>query len=271
MLPIVTLIATTPRIEQLELHALPSIRKQLTTPSLVVVVSDRRSLVDSEKRAIRDQLPGINVLILDNEHSSGAAGCWNTGIKAILKIFDDCYVAIIDDDDDWRENHLKVCLDASEACSADVVISGINRVINNQVAGTNLPSRLHPEDFLRGNPGWQGSNTFIKASMLQLVGAFTDGLVSCNDRDLAIRVLSQPMANIRYTETATTFWNCNATPHALSAPGSPQKLRGCAQFLQLYERQMSELDRIAFFHRIEELFKWSMQDIEAEKLRLSFE
>lgn len=271
MLPIVTLIATTPRMEQLELHALPSIRKQLNPPSLVVIVSDRRSLVDSEKQSIRDQLPGVDVLLLENEHSSGAAGCWNTGIKAILKIFDDCYVAIIDDDDDWRENHLKVCLDASEACSVDVVISGINRVINNQVAGTNLPSRLHPEDFLRGNPGWQGSNTFIKASMLQLVGAFTDGLVSCNDRDLAIRVLSQPMANIRYTKTATTFWNCNATPDALSAPGSLQKLRGCAQFLQLYERQMSELDRIAFFQRIEELFKWSMQDIEAEKLRLSFE
>ena len=271
MLPIVTLIATTPRLELLERHALPSIRCQSLQPSMVVIVSDGRSLRDFERQSIQLKLPCMDFLFLDNGHSPGVAGSWNTGIKEILRIFSDCYVAIIDDDDRWQENHLVTCLNFSDYGSADVVVPGLHIVINDQVVDTNLPSNLRPADFLRGNPGWQGSNTFIKASILRSVGGFTDGLISCNDRDLAIRVLSRPTIDVRYTSTATAFWNCNSNPLALSAPRSVQKLRGCAQFLQLYERQMSELDRKFFFDRIEELFQWSMQDIEAEKRRLTFE
>jgi hypothetical protein len=271
MLPIVTLIATTPRLELLERYALPSIRSQSLQPAMVVIVSDGRGLKEFETQSIRSQLPCTNALFLQNERAPGAAGCWNTGIHEILQTFPDCYVAIIDDDDEWKEHHLATCFDFSENGSADLVVSGIHIVINDQVAGTNLPSNLRPEDFLRGNPGWQGSNTFIKASILRSVGGFTDGLISCNDRDLAIRVLNRPNVNARYTNTATALWNCNANPSALSAPGSVQKLRGCAQFLQLHERHMSELDRKVFFDRIEGFFEWSMQDIEAEKLRLTFE
>ncbi|MDK9556659.1 glycosyltransferase [Marinobacter sp. M216] len=269
MLPVITLIATTPRVDLLEQFALPSIRRQSCQPSMVLIVSDNRRLEASERQSIRSHLPGIDIVFLENAHSPGAAGSWNTGLQKISQLFPACYVAIIDDDDRWTANHLATCLKCSDHGAADVVVSGIHVVIDGQIKYTNVPSRLIAQDFLRGNPGWQGSNTFIKAETLRSVGGFTDGLTSCNDRDLAIRVLDGPAVTVNFTGTATVFWQCNGNPSALSAPRSAQKLKGCAQFLQLHEKRMSPADREAFFDRVETLFQWSRNDIEAEKYRLA--
>ncbi|WP_436322535.1 glycosyltransferase family 2 protein [Vibrio cidicii] len=258
---VIVLIATTPRLSLLSEQALPSVINQTCQPKAVVLVSDTRSLDQNEVQNLRSKLKSIPLHVLVNSRASGAAGSWNTGINYISENFPNSYIAIIDDDDVWQPEHLSSCLLSSEDGKANVVLSGINVKIENKIVATNIPNDLEIGDFLIGNPGWQGSNTFIKTELATKVGGFTDGLTSGNDKDLAIRVLESGLANIRYTNIATVDWMCNQSPDALSAPGSKQKLRGCAQFLKLHGKKMSRSEMDIYFERAATLFALSNSDI----------
>lgn len=258
---VIVLIATTPRLSLLSEHALPSVINQTCQPKAVVIVSDMRSLDEKEVENLRSKLKSITLHVLVNSRASGAAGSWNTGINYISDNFPNSYIAIIDDDDVWQPEHLSSCLLRSEEGKADIVLSGINVNIDNKTVATNIPKDLKVSDFLVGNPGWQGSNTFIKTGLATKVGGFTDGLTSGNDKDFAIRILESDLATIRYTNTATVDWMCNQSPDALSAPGSKQKLRGCAQFLKLHGEKMSRSEMEIYFERTAALFALSKNDI----------
>ncbi|EHK8985484.1 glycosyltransferase [Vibrio vulnificus] len=258
---VIVLIATTPRLSLLSEHALPSVINQTCQPKAVVLVSDTRSLNENEVESLRSELKSIPLHVLVNSRASGAAGSWNTGINYISDNFPNSYIAIIDDDDAWQPEHLSSCLLSSEEGKADIVLPGINVKINNKTVATNIPKDLEVRDFLVGNPGWQGSNTFIKTGLATKIGGFTDGLTSGNDKDFAIRVLESNLATIRYTNKATVDWMCNRSPDALSAPGSKQKLRGCAQFLKLHGEKMSRSEMDMYFERAAELFALSKNDI----------
>ncbi|PSU27958.1 glycosyltransferase family 2 protein [Photobacterium lutimaris] len=261
---IIVLIATTPRLSLFTEHALPSIVNQTHPPAAVVLVSDTRQLNQEEKEPLQAELKDIPLYALTNSRSPGAAGSWNTGIDFISEHFPDSYIAIIDDDDLWHPEHLSSCVVNSNSGKADVVLSGINVKINQETVTVNIPRKISVKDFLIGNPGWQGSNTFIKSELATRVGGFTDGLISGNDRDFAIRVLESGIANICHTKIATVDWICNQSPDALSAPRSKQKLRGCAQFLQLHGNKMSAEEADTYFQRAYKLFSLSKEEILSE-------
>lgn len=258
---VIVLIATTPRLSLFSEHALPSVTNQTCQPKAVVLVSDTRSLDRNEVENLRSELKSIPLRVLVNSRASGAAGSWNTGINYISDNFPNSYIAIIDDDDVWQPEHLSSCLLSSDDGKADIVLSGINVKIDHKTVATNIPIDLEVSDFLVGNPGWQGSNTFIKTELATKVGGFTDGLTSGNDKDFAIRILESGLVAIRYTNMATVDWMCNQTPDALSAPGSKQKLRGCAQFLKLHGEKMSQSEMGIYFERAAALFALSKNDI----------
>lgn len=265
---VIVLIVTTPRLSLFTEYALPSIVNQTCQAKAVVLVSDTRPLEQKEIEILRAELNGIPFYTLTNSRSPGAAGSWNTGINYIAEHFPSSYIAIIDDDDLWHPEHLSSCLLNSEAGKADIVLSGINVNINQKTVATNIPKDIQIKDFLIGNPGWQGSNTFIKTELATEVGGFTDGLISGNDKDFAIRILESGVATIRYTDIATVDWICNQSPDALSAPGSQQKLRGCAQFLKLHGKKMTRSVMDTYFERASVLFDLTKKDILDELERL---
>lgn len=263
MVPIVVLIASIPRLKSLVNVALPAIKKQTIAPRLIVIVSDRRSFSSTELLSIQKSVPYIKVVVLNNTFTQGAAGSWNTGIKYIRKQTNDCFIALLDDDDSWSDNHLEQCAHCALKTSSDLVISGMDILSNGVLVKKNLPNRLSSDDFLVGNPGWQGSNTFIHIKLLEKAGDFSSGLVSCNDRDLAIRVLDLK-PQIAFTSLTTVTWNINHRDDALSAKYSHQKLIGVSQFYRRYNKRMSERQKELFFQRIDHLFKWSRQEVEEE-------
>lgn len=263
MRPVVVLIATTPREEFLKTVSLPSIVAQTHQPAAVVLVSDKRVLTLDEQQDLQRVLDNIPLVCLYNELLSGAAGSWNTGIGYISVHFAKSYIAILDDDDLWDPSHLSLCLAHSVNGKADLVLSGIHAVKDGISVATNIPENICTDDFLVGNPGWQGSNTFIAAEVATAVGGFTNGLVSCNDRDFAIRVLDR-RPQITYTGRATVSWQLNNRSDALSAVRSPQKLLGVSQFYRKHRHRMSEIHKDMFFNRIERLFHWSRTEIEDE-------
>lgn len=260
---IVTLTATLPNTEMLLERALPSIKQQSRAPDASVIVFDTESPSVELVNRIKDILSPIESHILINRFEQGAAGSWNTGLEAIYKNHPNSYVAILDDDDEWDHNHLSECANtALKYDCPDAVLSGLRIRKRNQILLRDLPSNINTDDFLVGNPGWQGSNTFILSQTIRSINGFTSGMRSSNDRDLAIRLLSIPDFKMAYTNKFTATWYCGERKNALSHPGSKSKLYGLAQFYHSYCNIMTSEQKQRFFQRSQSLFNFSEKDIQ---------
>ncbi|MEK8087486.1 glycosyltransferase [Aquabacterium sp. A3] len=253
-LPIATLIASKPKHPDLLRRALTSVVKQQCRPDFLLLAFDSRlpdpGVLDE---SISHSLIKEAVVLL-NQRRPGAAGAWNTGLSWLRSHGFDGYVAILDDDDEWDPDHLSQCELAGTLDDADVVLSGL-RVMKDGVEIPRSPlSSVSRDDFLAGNPGWQGSNTFVKLEALMRVGGFTDGLPSTNDRDLAVRLLGLPDLKVAFTHRMTATWHIDSQADALSRPGSPQKRAGLLQFLAMHGHLMSPDVMTKFKSRARDLF-----------------
>ena len=266
---LIALVASVPRFNYLLNISIPSIARQQMKPHAIVIVTDRLNLTLYEQSLLKKISSRTKMFFVENINSPGVAGAWNTGIDYIEKKFGDSYVSILDDDDIWLPNHLLVCRKLAKQKNADLVLSGLAVVKNQVVVAENVPNNLDVSDFLVGNPGWQGSNTFIRLSTIKKANGFTDGLISSNDKDFAIKVLGVTGLKVAYSKVVSVHWQCGHDPLALSAIGSRQKLKGCAQFLYLHGSKMQVEQRGAYFQRMNLLFQLKEKDIifELEKIK----
>lgn len=240
------LIATRDREPLLTTRALPSVLGQQRRSDAVVIVNDGPPL--------RAALPP-GVVVLSNQRSPGVAGAWNTGLAHLWRVGHRGFIALLDDDDEWDAEHLA----ANAACAAahpgaSIVISGLRMVVAGREQPRPLLRTLCDRDFLVGNPGWQGSNTFVALAALAAVGGFREGLPSLNDRDLAVRLLRHVGTRWALTGRWTATWHRD-TPASLSSPGSPAKRRGLRWFWRIYGAEMTPAEVAAFFERAERLFE----------------
>ncbi len=251
------LVATSDRIDLLMERSLPSLIKQTAAPREVIIVNDGKPFTQGQKDCIIGLLAPIPCQILQTTGQTGAASAWNLGLKTMFKAAEDCYIAILDDDDSWDENHGELCLETGIRHQADVVISGLRLfdVLENQIKERPIITSLNKRQFLTGNPGWQGSNTFVKKSTLQRIGGFTDGLKSCNDRDLAYRLLSLNDIKVAYTNLFTATWYFNYFGDCLTSINNPAKREGLLAFYSMYKNEMTEEDRAQFIERANKFFK----------------
>jgi len=261
---LIALIASLPRFSDLLNISIPSIAAQSLKPDAIIVVSDNKKLTNNEKKLLSEILKKTKIYFIHNLHSPGVAGAWNTGIDYINKYFNKSYIAILDDDDIWLPNHLSVCSELAKVNNADLIVSGLGVLKKNIVVAENIPNNLKLTDFLVGNPGWQGSNTFIRLSTILAAGGFTNGLISSNDKDLAINVLSIKGLIISYSKIVTVHWQCGHNPEALSASGSMQKLKGSAQFMFLHGKKMQPEQKQEYYNRMKLLFDLNKKNIVAE-------
>lgn len=259
---IIGLVATCPRIEALLTTSIPSIAEQSRLPDALVIVADHQSLPSDARQAIRALIPATEIHFLENVCTSGAAGTWNTGLAFIEQVWPQSYVAILDDDDQWDTDHLALCINIAESeALPDVVISGLRICVEGREISRPPLNTLTLDDFLIGNPGWQGSNTFATAAILVAAGGFRESLVSCHDRDLAIRILDLPETRIAFTGQHTATWNLNIYSNALSRPG-PQKTNALRHFLALHGYRMSLEIRQRFLSRCFELFSLTSDELQ---------
>lgn len=253
------LIATKLRKEKLASRSLPSINQQTKKPDVVVIVQDNNSDDLTELETISSEyLSKIeHLVVLKNARTAGVAGAWNTGTDWIKDRLHDAYVAIIDDDDTWDDDHLECCLKvacSSERKSADVVVSGQRFILNGVEQQVDLVTSLCWEWFLCDNPGWRGSNTFIDMNFLYHVGGFDEALVSSHDRDLAIRVLKKSGVDIRYTGKFTSSWFLDTNGDQLSSRMNPLKAKSVYDFWDKYGGIMSDYQASQYWDRADKLF-----------------
>jgi GT2 family glycosyltransferase len=228
---VVTVVATRNRPALLRARSGPSIAQQIRRPDLVLVVDDSDVATRSSNRAVVEWLrsTGLSVDYHANADHAGAAHTWNRALALAASYVSDPWVAILDDDDQWQAQHLAVCLATARTCDANCVVSGITVVKDGVRLPQALPEALRRSDFYRGNPGWQGSNTFVRVDLLLAVGGFDERLPSTLDRDLAIRLLDRPELRIAFTGVHTVDYYVDSDRDALSSRGSRAKLGGWCQ------------------------------------------
>ncbi|MCR9189777.1 MAG: glycosyltransferase family 2 protein [Alteromonadaceae bacterium] len=260
---IAVVIATKDRYRTLSERSIPSVVGQSHCPEFLILVDDSspetRPLNATLVEALH--LPSCEVSYHENKRSPGASGSWNTAIDILFtKVSDpeNLFVAVLDDDDSWSADYLKECVSAVDERQLDMVAADLRRFesLGGKPSIEKAPAELLAEEFLTGNPGIQGSNLFIRLSLLLSAGGFDEELRSCTDRDLCIRLAD--LGDVRYGRLPLALVDHFADPGRprLSTKGSAAKLEGLTTFWKKYFGRMSPDQRAAFSERASSLFAW---------------
>jgi glycosyltransferase involved in cell wall biosynthesis len=261
---IAVVIATRDRPHLLSERALSSVVAQTRSPENLIVADDSSPEVRTANREIVEalQIPGCRITYLENTRTEGASGSWNTALDYLLAevvTADRVFVALLDDDDAWRSTYLETCTAAAHEAGLDMVAADLYRIESPDQPPRvqKAPEVLRADDCLVGNPGIQGSNIFIRLSVLLTAGGFDEALQSTTDRDLCIRIAD--LGSVRYGRLAGPLVDHYAdTDRArLSTYGSQSKLQGLSAFWRKHSGRMSYDQRAAFSKRAAELFGWS--------------
>jgi len=126
-------------------------------------------------------------------HAHSGTGAWNSALYRSVANGRERYIAILDDDDEWQNDYLKRCLEKireNRSGTTVAVVSGITRLENDRSINL-IPSseNFTMDQLFIGNPGFQGSNIFIRLRDFMDIGAFDESLYSATDRDLGIRLI----------------------------------------------------------------------------------
>ena len=260
--PLVVLIAATDRSHLHLSRTIPSLLRQTKGWDAVVVVDDSSSSSDLIKANFGSA--GLNGLsLIANRRAKGAAGAWNAGLEFIRTNIGEAWVAILDDDDEWAHDHLETC-HSKVADGVDAVIGGIITLVDEVPASVPNHDRFLPGSFLQHNPGWQGSNTFVRLSSLERAGCFDEGLACTHDRDLAIRLLSLDGFTHVRTGVVTARYHIGANEPAYTRRLNPVKLSGLRSFWLKHRSRMSDEQEAGFFTHAAAMFGFSRQQISLE-------
>ena len=201
-------IVTFNRLELLP-RALKSVSTQTRKPDYLYVVSNSTKEIYFKEKEICEEF-GFELLI--NNRTKNYAGALNTGVEEIVKqqgIDDNVYFASLDDDDIWLPEYLEE-IEASYKENLDLIAANYLRKSNEENLLMALPNQLSTNDFLKGNPGIGGSNTFIRLKTLLKAGCFDEAFQSSVDRDFFIRVFQQnPDYKILHKHLVTAFTDKN--------------------------------------------------------------
>lgn len=262
---IAVLIATCDRPDLLAQRALTSVQRQSRPPDVLIVVDDSEPRNHRDNRNIVNdvRLPASSasrIVYLRNTRTEGASGAWNTGLEWLRRHernAGEVFVAMLDDDDEWLPDHLKLCEQAADTRSLDMVAPGILRVEGHTEEHRQFPpAELDPDLFLIGNPHVQGSNLFVRLDALLEAGCFDESLRSTTDRDLCIRLADLGWVRYASLDAATVRHHAESQRPRLSSPAGAAKREGLDRFWAKWSGRMTALQRKACCDRAKALFGW---------------
>ena len=249
---IIVLVTTYNRPELLKARALTSIQNQTSSPDGIVLVdnSDSESTQKKNRSIFKKYFAEGEYLV--NKRTPGAAGTWNHGLHWINENHPGAWVSIIDDDDEWTVDHITTC--KLQMRGKDAVISGIRTLLDGESIEDRLPESLSIKAFFAKNPGWQGSNTFMRVSSLLRAGGFDEELLCTHDRDLAIRCLSMESFDYALTGKVTMLYHLERNRDSLTMTKGSGKHTGLLQFYLKHQAKMDVEDEENFIKRASDLF-----------------
>lgn len=249
------IITTKNRLDFFKL-AIGSAYNQTLPLNELIVVSDSENSVLAKEKSICDN---NNAVLLTNQNTHNYAGSLNTALSYIIdshciknrKGIEDIFIAFLDDDDIWHIDYIESCRNAVKD-NTDFVVCGLNYCTENGIEPLSIPSKLDIQDFLKGNPHIQGSNTFIRLKTLLMAGMFDENMSSTIDRDLFSRVM---MLNPSFEIINKYLVEINAYNNRVRITnGKDKKTDGLAKFYYKYSGFMTDATKEAFFKRASEYF-----------------
>ncbi len=242
--------------------AAKSVFHQARQATHVFVVSDSNEDSFCQEQEICQQ---YHFNLLRNQYAHNYAGSLNTAVHWIINNslekpldFGKTYIALLDDDDYWDINYLKKCEEAIHG-EEDFVVCGLTYCTEEGEKKLSIPQTLSINDFLRGNPHLQGSNTFIKFSTLLKAGLFDENMSSTTDRDIFTRTM---MLCPTYAIVNEYLVYINAfNDRERITNGVEKKTEGLRKFYYKYQSFMTSPVREDFFCRAETLFHIQRRDI----------
>ncbi|WP_179006454.1 glycosyltransferase [Winogradskyella forsetii] len=251
-----TVVVTHDRVKLLK-RALKSIHNQVRKPNFVIVVSNSQ-----QKNHLTEQqiCEAYNVIWIKNERTNNYSGALNTGIEYFISnndIVDTVYFSSLDDDDEWHIDYLDAV--TSNTTNEDIVFANLIRQDSNIASLLKLPKQLDFHNFLYGNPGVGGSNTFVRLKTLLRAGGFDEAMVATVDRDVFVR-LFQLKPTYRVLENHLVTLHVENTRQRLTNNFELKK-ESYRYFYYKYQHIMTSLDKQRFFSRAKRVFEFEEKDI----------
>ncbi len=246
---IIGIIATKNRNELL-CNAIKSALSQTRKLEELIIVSDSdEECLDKDKKLCENICT-----FLKNQYTRNYAGNLNTAIDYIVLKYiinlkenpNNIYVAFLDDDDIWKSSYIEKCCNILYK-NPDFVVAGLNYHTDEKIIKLDIPQHFDETSFLSKNPHVQGSNTFIKFSVLLKAGCFDEALNSTTDRDLFTRVL---MLKPSYEIINEYLVDVDAHNDRQRLTNNKDgKLKSLSYFYSKYYGLMSNELKIKFFER----------------------
>jgi SAM-dependent methyltransferase len=239
-------------------RALKSIAGQSRKPDSVFVISN------STAELFPDELKlcsSFGFTLLQNHRTGNYAGALNTAIEEIIKhhgIIDDLYFASLDDDDEWLPDYLNE-IEKQNDKSYELLAANYLRLSDDENLLMALPENLSMNDFLTGNVGIGGSNTFILLKTLLKAGCFDEAMNATVDRDVLIRVFQQnPTYKVIHKHLVTAYTDKNRDRVTTN---TKKKKESFQIFYYKYKHLMTEVEKEKFFTRAKNFFSVHEEEI----------
>ena len=263
MKEIIVLIATKNRPNLLENRSLKSVINQSSIIKEVIIVDDSDEHYFKEnERIVNDLNESLKSTYLVNKRTSGFCGAANTGIYYTLKNYskpDNIYIAILDDDDKWESNYLSTCLDIiNKNNKVDWIATDFYRLenISEKPILQTAPNSVHSDLFLVGNPGIQGSNSFIRLSTLLEAGGYDENQSPSNDRDLCLRLCDLNDVIYERNPNVSMIHYAESDRFRYSNPNTQIRDKGFENFWLKHCGRMTYNQKDRFINRTKKLFNW---------------
>jgi len=243
-------------------RALNSIREQNRKPDFVLIVSNSTSENFEAEKIICNE---FGYIICQNKRTNNYTGGLNQSVEEIINRFgitEELYFASLDDDDEWLPEYLKT-IEVYNTDNFDLLIASLLRKSQTENLLLTLPNELTEKDFLVGNPGVGGSNTFIRLTTLLQAGCFDEGMPATADRDFFVRVFQQKPKYKIINEHLVTAYTENDRPRVTTS--GEVKKRSLEIFFYKYQHLINEDEKKMFFARAKNFFSVSQTEIENTK------
>jgi len=251
------IIVTCNRLELIP-RALKTVSGQTRKPDYVYVISN-----STDENYFKEQeiCKEFGFELFKNNRSENYAGALNTAVEEIVKqqgIRNNIYFSSLDDDDVWLPDYLKE-IEASNTDDFDLIAANYLRKSDDENLLMTLPAELSENDFLKGNPGIGGSNTFIRLETMLKAGCFDEALHSSVDRDFFVRVfLQKPKYKIISKHLVTAYTEKN---RERLTTNREKKIKSLKIFYYKYQHLMIEADKEQFFQRARNYFSIEQSEI----------
>lgn len=218
-------------------RALEAVAKQERAADYVVVTCDATDEEASAARAASHWPSFAGELhIVTNQQLPGLSTNLNSAFEYIAAFCPGAtIVSLLDDDDFWSANYLASVEEQFDS-GADFVAAPFVYLGKDQ--RREPPNILEPDQFLIGNPGISNSTMSINFELLQKIGGWTNGLLSCTDRDACLR-LCKATARYAVVNDATVYIDRGHGSPRLTDRGGAAKFDGLEFFYEKWRHAMA--------------------------------